>query len=116
MHGDLVSHGARRDEETRWRAARTDNGYLGGERQRTVRQMPFETRKGTSDGILLEKSAPDGLGGIDDERVRFSQRKQAKNMVEIAVRQDDGRDGRMTRGLGVQLFEGFDLTQDIGRT
>ena len=78
--------------------------------------MPLEARQGAGDRVLLEKSTPDALGGVDDERIRFPERKKPENMVEIAVREDDGRDGRMARGPGMQLLESFDLAQDVGRT
>jgi hypothetical protein len=36
-------------------------------------------------------------------------------MVEIAVREDDGRDGGVARRFGVQLVESLDLPKNVGR-
>src|SRR4029079_3355771 len=61
------------------------------------------------------ESGADRVGGVDHQRVRLAQRQQPQAVVEIAVGQEDARDGRLPLRTRPQAVEALDLRPDLRR-
>src|SRR5262249_10738035 len=56
------------------------------------RHLPGETLERTVEDVVLREAALDGLRGVNDERMGLAQRQEPEAVIQVAVREEDGRD------------------------
>jgi Phosphatidylserine synthase len=86
---------------------------LGSEGEGAPRDLAGESLERPVEDIAVRESAAHALGGVHHERVGFAERQEAQGVVEIAVGEDDGLDGRVPRRLGMQAGKALDLLPDL---
>src|SRR2546428_12457502 len=114
MNGKLARDGHRLDEEAAFSSIDGGQGRLSSELQRAPGHLLAKALERSIEDIALREAAPDALGGVDDERVRFAQREEAEGVVEVTVGEDDGVDGRVPGRAWMQAAEALDLVTDLG--
>src|SRR4029450_5851651 len=57
--------------------------------QRSPRRLPREALERLVEHVALDEAAPDGFGGVDDQRVGLAQRQETEGVVEVAVGEED---------------------------
>jgi hypothetical protein len=88
---------------------------LASEIEATPRYLALETLERAVEDVALGQPAPDGVGGEDHERVRFPKTEEAEAVIEVAVRQHDAGDRRVTPVTRMQRSVALDLCTHFGR-
>jgi len=64
--------------------------------------------------VVVHEPVADGARGVDDERLRLAQGEEPERVVELAAGQQDGDEGGITGGAGVEGRERGQLGADLG--
>ena len=115
MDGKLARNGHRLDPEPAALSVDARELALGSEGEGAPRDLAGESLERPVEDIAVRESAAHALGGVHHERVGFAERQEAQGVVEIAVGEDDGLDGRVSRRLGMQAGKALDLLPDLRR-
>jgi len=86
--------------------------------------MPFhligDSLQHDKHGIVFGQDAPYGETCISIERLQFAQKKEPEDVIDVGIKKDNSRDGRMTSlvvcGVRMELGSEFDLRAEVGRS
>ena len=115
MDRKLARHGHGLDEEAALSAIDTGQGRLSSGLERAPGHLLAKPLEGPIENIALGEAAMHTIGGVDDERVGFAEGEQTQGVVEVAVGEDDGVDGRVPGLARVKTGEALDLVTDLRR-
>ncbi len=113
MQRQLPGRGDRRDRQPRITERLLGRIFTDG--QRAPGHLPVEPLQRPVEDVAPGESGPDAPGRVDRQRVRLAQGQQPQAMVEIAVRQDQPGDRRVSRLARGERREALDLRADLGR-